>query len=525
MRMNFARTVAALARQFGDREALVNVERRRRYSFRELHSLSNRIANMMVSKLHLRRGDRYLLILDNDSLSLLHQWTIFKGEAAAAFTNYRDATEEHRWQIERIEPKVVFLETDLVDRYYPTLRQRGIEIVCMDPPPGPREGLHYFWDLLTGVADDLPLVEHDTTRDILLYRFTGGTTGKGKCAQYTIDNWLGCRDSLLALSEPMFLPDTRNLQVAPLSHGAGLLVLATLFRGGCLVTQNAPDLKQWCHNIEAERINTAFLVPTLLYRLLDLAEAREHDLSSLRTIFYGAAPMSPDKLKLLKARFGSIFVQVYGSTENITMAGFLGKADHDFANEEGAKRLASAGRSGPGLEVIVAGEDGRELPIGDIGELWLRSRGTISGYYRNPEATASEFHNGFWKSGDLGYMDDRGYLYIVDRKKDMIISGGFNVYAIEVESAINSHPQVTMSAVVGVPHAEWGEAVHAEVVVKEGATVTPEELIAHVKSRIGSYKAPKTLVFVQSLPMSVVGKVLRRTVRERYWQGQGRRVS
>jgi acyl-CoA synthetase (AMP-forming)/AMP-acid ligase II len=525
MKVNFARVIGIAARQFADREALVNVERKRRYTFRELHLVTNRIVNAMRDTLALRRGDRYLLILDNDNISLMHQWTIFKGDAAAAFTNYRDSIEEHTWQIDWIEPKAVFIEVDLLDRYYDLLRQRGIEIVCMDPLPGPREGLHYFWDLVHSASDAEPQVESDLTGDILLYRFTGGTTGKGKCAEYTIDNWLGCRDSYYALPDQMFTETMRNLQFAPLSHGAGMMVLPTFFRGGCLVTQNVPDLKQWCRTVEAEKIDTSFLVPTLLYRLLTLEEAGTHDLSSLRTIAYGAAPMSPEKLKLLRARFGSIFIQAYASTESVVAVCALSKSDHDIANDDAAKRLGSAGRVVPGAEVMIADDDGHELPNGEMGELWLRTRGTISGYYKNPEGTASEFADGFWKSGDLGYMDEQGYIYIVDRKKDMIISGGFNVYAIEVESAINSHPGVLMSAVVGIPHEEWGEAVHAEVVLKEGTQASPDELIAHVKGRIGTYKAPKSVTIVTELPMSVVGKVLRRIVREHYWKGHGRRVS
>ncbi len=525
MKINFARTVAAVARQYPDREALVNVERNRRYTFREFHLLTNRIVNMMRSKLGLTRGKRYLLILENDNISLLHLATIFKGEAAAAFTNFRDSVAEHTWQIDWIEPKVVFLEVGLLDRYYDLLRQRGIDIVCMDPPPAPREGLHYFWDLLDGVSDALPQVEHDVMKDILLYRFTGGTTGKGKCAEYTVDNWLGCRDSFYAITHQLFLPETRNLQFAPLSHGAGMMVLPTFFRGSCLVTQNVPDLKQWCRIVEAEKITMSFLVPTLLYRLLELEEARKHDLSSLQTIIYGAAPMSPEKLKLLRARFGGIFMQAYAATESPVAVGVLDKSDHEFGPGEDTKRLSSAGRPGPGVEVMIADDDGNELPIGEMGELWLRTRGTISGYYKNPEGTASEFTNGFWKSGDLGYMDPEGFFYIVDRKKDMIISGGFNVYAIEVEAAINSHPGVTMSAVVGVPHEEWGEIVHAEVILKSDTKVTAEELIAHVKNSIGSYKAPKSVAIVSELPLSVVGKVLRRVVREKYWKDQARRVS
>ncbi len=525
MKTNFSRLMAATARQYCDLEALVNAERNRRYTFRELHALTNRIANMMHSKLDLRRGDRYLLILDNDNVSLLHHWTIFKGEAAAAFTNFRDSAEEHAWQIDWIEPKVVFLESALVDRYYDMLRQRDVQIVCMDPPPAAREGLHCFWDLLDGVPDTPPDVEHDVMRDVMLYRFTGGTTGKGKCAEYTIDNWLGCRDSFYALPDRLFEQGTRNLQFAPLSHAAGMMLLPTFFRGGCMVTQNLPDLRQWCRVVEAERITLSFLVPTLLYRLLELEEARSHDLSSLETIFYGAAPMSPDKLQLLRARFGGIFLQVYAATESTIAVSVLAKQDHELTDEAGARRLASAGRPGPGIEVMIAADDGHELPLGESGELWLRTRGTISGYYRNPEGTASEFERGFWKSGDLGYMDPEGFIHIVDRKKDMIISGGFNVYAIEVESAINSHPGVVMSAVVGVPHPEWGEVVHAEVMLKTGVNVGADELIAHVKSRIGSYKAPKSIVIVGELPISVVGKVLRRTVREKYWKDRGRRVS
>jgi len=525
MKIDFGRVMGLTARQFADREALVNVERRRRYTFRELHLLTNRIVNAMRGILGLRRGDRYLLILDNDNISLMHTWAIFKGEAAGAFTNYRDSIDEHVWQIDWMEPKVVFIENELLDRYYDLLRARGIEVVCMDPLQAPRAGLHYFWDLLKDAPDTLPRVESDLTADTLLYRFTGGTTGKGKCAQYTIDNWLGCRDSWYALPDTIFTDKTRILQFAPLSHGAGIMVLSIFFRGGCLVTQNVPDLKQWCRTVEAEKINASFLVPTLLYRLLTLEEVAAHDLSSLRTIIYGAAPMSPDKLKLARERFGSIFTQAYAATESLAVVCTLPKADHDDAIAENTQRLASAGRIVPGTEVMIADADGRELTTGEVGELWLRSRGTISGYYKNPEGTASEFSNGFWKSGDMGYMDEKGYVYIVDRKKDMIISGGFNVYAIEVESAINSHSAVLMSAVVGVPHEEWGEAVHAEVILKNDASATPEELIAHVKSKIASFKAPKSVTIVSDLPTSSAGKVLRRVVRERYWKGQLRRVS
>ncbi|MGH8789945.1 MAG: class I adenylate-forming enzyme family protein [Cupriavidus necator] len=524
MRINFARLMEHTAVRWPEREALVNIERQRRYTYRELHTLTNRIVNMMRERLALQRGDTYLCILDNDNLSLLHTWTALKGEAAAAFTNLRDAIDEHRWQVECMRPKVVFLENALLAPYYPMLRELGVTVVCMDPVPAEfaqAEGLYSFWDLLENVSGDDPGVESDIHADPLLYRFTGGTTGKSKCARYTMDNWLACRDAFFAEADHAIAPDSRVLHMAPVSHGSGLYFLPTLFRGGCTITQNQPDIKAWCRNVEAEKATVSGLVPTVLYWLLDLPEASEHDLSSLQTIYYGAAPISPSKLERLQARFGNIFLQIYGSTECLQPVALLPKQDHIA----GASHLASAGRVASTAEVIVVDDNGTRLPAGETGEIWIRSRATISGYFRNPEGTATEFVNGFWKSGDLGYVCDQGFLYIVDRKKDMIITGGFNVYAIEVEAALNAHPAVSNSTVVGVPHEEWGEAVHAEVMLKAGEQVSAEALIEHVKGRLGRYKAPKTVAFVDALPVSAVGKVLRRQVRDKYWANQARRVS
>jgi acyl-CoA synthetase (AMP-forming)/AMP-acid ligase II len=522
MKMNFANLMAQLAIRFADREALVNIERERRYSFRELHLLTNRIVNMMRERLNLRRGDVFMCLLENDNLSLLHAWTALKGEAAVAWTNYRDSMDEHRWQFEFIGPKVVFMENALLERYYDVLHARDATVVCMDPLDEARDGVLYFWDLLDGVSDANPGVETEAFTDLMVYRFTGGTTGKSKCAQYTMDNWLASRDSFYAEYEQHYEPDTRYLHMAPVSHGSGLAMLPTLFRGGCAVTQNAPDLKQWCRNVEKEKITIGLLLPTLVYRLLELPEAAQHDLSTLRTIAYGGSPMSPTKLKQAQQRFGNIFMQQYGATECLQAVTCLTKADHSVATDA---QLASAGRVAPGVDVRVVGDNGHDVAPGQTGEFWLRARATISGYLKNPEGTAAEFENGYWKSGDMGYIDEQGFLYIVDRKKDVIITGGFNVYAIEVEAALNSHPAVQMSAVVGVPHEEWGEAVHAEVVLRADAEVSADALIEYVKGRLGRFKAPKTMVFVESLPVSVVGKVLRRQVRERHWKDRSRLVS
>ncbi|URM41971.1 AMP-binding protein [Acinetobacter sp. AS23] len=524
MKMDFSWIMQLLAQSYGDQLALVNVERNRRFSYKELHLVTNRIANMLRDTLQVKSGDKLLSILDNDNLSLMHLAASFKQEGTLVFTNYRDSLEEHTWQVELIKPRVVFLETANLDRYYDMLRLHGCQIIVMDSIVEPREGVHDFWALLETSSSANTNVELDTHDHLALMRFTGGTTGRGKCAMYSMDNLLSTCDSVFTHSEFGISKHTRFLHFAPLSHGSMLFYLATLFAGGTTYTQNLPDLVQWRRVVESEGITHSFLVPTLLYRLLDMQRSDPRDLSSLKTIVYGAAPMSPTKLSDLVECFGSIFVQGYAATELVMFISTLSKYDHRTDNETSIRRLSSAGRVSPGVAVYIVDETGRPLPLGETGEIMIRCRGVIKGYYQNPEGNA-EFVNGAWKSGDLGYIDDDGYLFIVDRKKDMIISGGFNIYAVEVEAALASHPAVLMSAVVGIPHEEWGEAVHAEVVLRSGCQSTVEELIEHVKNKLGRYKAPKSISLVDQLPVSTVGKVIRRIVKDKYWRNSGRKVN
>lgn len=523
MKINFSNQFQALADRYGEREALVNVERNRRFTFAELHRVSNQIINMLRDSLGLKEGDRFVNILENDNMALLHIPTIFKGNITGAFTNFRDSLDEHSGQIDFARPKVVFIENVLLDSHYAMLRERNITVVCMDPIDKPRESLHYFWDLVNAASTDNPNIEIDDREHPVLIRFTGGTTGKGKPALYCADNWFGLRDTIYALDDSNWDSTSRMLHIAPISHGSGMFFTPGFFVGGCNITLNEPDLVRYCKTIEKERISHAMMVPTLLYRLLELSEAETCDLSTLKAMIYGAAPMSPAKLKLLQEKFGNIFVQVYGSTEHFAIALSLSKAAHKV-DETTEHRLASAGQVTAGVEVVVVDDDGQALPRGEIGEMWLRSRGTCMGYLDNPEKTACEFSNGFWKSGDVGYIDEQGFAFIVDRKKDMIISGGFNIYATEVESVINSHEAVLMSAVVGVPHEDWGESVLAEVMLRDGMTLEENELIALVKDALGSYKAPKKINVVDQLPLSSVGKVLRKDVRKKYWEGKARGV-
>jgi len=527
MKINFSSQFQALADRYGESEALVNVERDRRFSFIQLHRISNQIINMMRDRFKLKAGDRFINILENDNMALLHLPTILKGDVTGAFTNFRDSIDEHRWQIDYAKPKLAFIETCLIDSHYDMLNEQGTVVVCMDPIPEtgakPRDNLYYFWDLLSDASSDNPNIEIDDREHPILIRFTGGTTGKGKPALYCADNWLCLRDATYTFEDHCWGPQSRMLHIAPISHGSGLLICSPFSLGGCNLTLNEPDLIEYCRTIERERVTHAMLVPTILYRLLEMPEAKAADLSSLQNMFYGAAPMSPSKLKLLQQKFGNIFIQIYGSTEHICLALSLSKADH-CVDEHTEKRLASAGRITAGVEVLVMDEQGQPVETGEIGEFWLRSRGTCLVYLDNPEKTAEEFSNGYWKSGDIGYIDADGFAFIVDRKKDMIISGGFNIYATEVEAVINRHEAIFMSAVVGVPHEDWGEAVHAEVMLREQMSLDEQELIVMVKEALGSYKAPKTVTVVEQLPVSPVGKVLRKDVRAKYWKNTDRGV-
>ncbi|MFC6203766.1 class I adenylate-forming enzyme family protein [Psychrobacter urativorans] len=520
MIINFSNHMTALAQRYGDREALVNIERKRRYTFSEFHLLSNQIVNMMVN-LGLGIGDCFINILDNDNLSLIHAPTIFKGGATGAFTNFRDSLEEHTWQVAAAKAKVAFIETSLLKTHYQMLREQGVTIVVMDEPEETLAGVHYFWQLVAQASDHNPNFELDDREHCALIRFTGGTTGKGKPAMYSMDNWFSCRDTTFAFDDKdMWAEEPRCIHIAPISHGSGMLVLPTFYSGGCTITQYSPDLNAYCANIESEKATLSFLVPTILYRLLEI----DSDLSTLKYVVYGAAPMSPGKLKLLQAKLGNIFIQGYGSTEHFGFALNMSTQKHIIKTPADEVRLGSAGQPTPGVECLIVDTDGNEVLQGETGELWVRSRSVCQGYLNAPELTAEEFHNGFWKSGDLGYMDKQGFVYLVDRKKDMIISGGFNIYANEVESALNSHADVLLAAVIGIPHPEWGEAVHAEVILRDSVSLTDLELIAHVKGLIGSYKAPKTILIVEHIPTSVVGKVLRRKVREKYWV-EARKIS
>jgi acyl-CoA synthetase (AMP-forming)/AMP-acid ligase II len=274
------------------------------------------------------------------------------------------------------------------------------------------------------------------------------------------------------------------------------------------------DLTEFLRLIEKRRVTHTYLPPTLIYMLLAHPRLSETDLSSLQCFWYGAAPISPARLEEALGKIGPVMAQFFGQTEAPMMVTTMAPRDHFNADGSIArKRLASAGRPAPLNQVAVMDADGRRLPTGERGEIVVRGSLVMSGYYKQPQATAEAFRHGWLHTGDIGYLDEDNFLFIVDRAKDMIISGGFNVYSVEVEQALLAHPDILEAAVVGLPDDKWGERVCAVVQLRAGGELTADEIKAFVKARIGSVKTPKQVELWPDLPRSKVGKVLKREIR------------
>jgi fatty-acyl-CoA synthase len=354
--------------------------------------------------------------------------------------------------------------------------------------------------------------------DIATLNYTGGTTGKSKGALRTHREYGGFANAILADFE---IPDrARYLTVAPISHVAGTKVLPTLMRGGTVHMLRGFDPEAVFNTIARERINFTLFVPTMIYVLLDHPALGRTDLSSLELVLYGASAMSPSRLVEGIERIGPVFSQLYGQTECYPVS-VLRKQDHDPKTPE---LFLSCGFPIAACEVKILDEDDREVKAGQAGEICVRGPHVMAEYWKRPETTAETLKNGWLHTGDIARADERGYLFILDRKKDMIVTGGFNIFPREVEDVLTQHPDVAMCAVVGVPDDKWGEAVTAVVVAREGALPDADELINLVKSRKGSAHAPKQIQFVSELPMTGVGKVDKKVLRATFWAGRDRMV-
>jgi long-chain acyl-CoA synthetase len=321
--------------------------------------------------------------------------------------------------------------------------------------------------------------------------------------------------------------DTVHLHTSPMFHVAGgARAFSVTLAGGTHVMNPRFDVETFLATIERERVTITIIVPTMLARLVEYDGLERFDLSSLRLLSYGASPMPEALLRRAKERLPGIrFLQSYGMTELSPVATVLPPEYHVFEGPD-AGYTASAGQPVYNADLMILGDDERSVPTGGIGEVCVRGPMVMKGYWNLPELTADTLRGGWMHTGDAGYLDERGFLFIVDRVKDMIVSGGENVYSAEVEDAIYLHPDVAECAVVGVPSERWGEAVHAVVVPRAGTRPTAESIIEHCRTRIAGYKCPRTVEFrEEELPKSGPGKILKTELRAPHWAGRERRLN
>jgi fatty-acyl-CoA synthase len=503
-------------RRFADRPAIA--DNQTRWTYRELGQAAGGVVALFRS-LGLKKGDGVSLLATNR----VETWAVV---TAAAVMGLRytplhplAAEDDHAFIVDDAEADVLIIEGAKFAERGRSIKRRAPRLKHL-LSFGPMEGAR---DLVAEMqsVEVAPLVDEGEAEGICWLAYTGGTTGRSKGVMIAHRCILNMAAIIFADWE--WPHDIRYLAATPITHAGGVNIFPTLMRGGFVRVLPGFDLQTYCRTIENEKINTVLLVPTMVYALIDARDVRaKHDLSSLEMIIYGAAPMSPDRLFEGMKIFGNVFLQFYGQTEVPQCITSLRKIDHDPAHP---KRLGSCGRPNPLVEVKLFDLNMNEVEPGEPGEICVRGALVMNGYWKRPDATQEAFRGGWLHTGDVAVQDEDGYYYIVDRIKDMIISGGFNIYPREVEDALMSHPAVGSAAVIGVPDDKWGEAVKAFVVLKGDAVADFETLRAHVKAARGGPWAPKTIEFVEAIAVTGLGKVDRKALRAPYWQGRSRSVA
>jgi fatty-acyl-CoA synthase len=487
------------------------------YTYAQMGELLARWAAVLL-QLGIRPGDGVGLLSPNRP-------EVWLGQTAPALAGGRytalhplGSLEDHLYMCREAELRFLLVDPAYAERASQLLEQSGTveQVLTFGSAPIGRDIIS-----LASTCTDAHLPRTAGTLDQISWLlYTGGTTGVPKAAILTERALTGMATSVaLGWDLPK---EIRYLAVAPISHAAGMMITPTLLQGGTIILQKGWEPQRWLDTLVKERATTSLLVPTMIYSLLDAPGLDRADLSSLQTIMYGASPMSPTRLIEGIERIGPVFSQLYGQTECAGIVTSLWRQQHDIRS---LARLSSCGQTMPGVRVAILDDDGQAVKTGEAGEICVQGPNVMLGYYKQPELTAKTLVNGWLRTGDVAIEDDEGFFTIVDRKKDMIVSGGFNVFPREIEDVLTRHPSVSAAAVIGVPDEKWGEAVKALVVVKPGTSVDPLSLIELVRTAKGSIYTPKTVEIVDSLPLTPVGKPDKKTLRARYWSGRDRKVN
>jgi len=482
------------------------------WSHAELAEHAGRLA-MALHGLGLRYKDRFSVLSMNNPEFLAAYVAAAGGGFVLHTLNVHLALTEMAWILDDVSPCALIFEAQYVDTVAQLRPQLAYvkHFICIGARERPEWAISYQ-DLLEAADDKVPGFTQGREDDHGCLMYTSGTTGKPKGVLHANRSIL--RICEVVSSELALGGDTRLLAIAPLFHmGAATLALAALFRGGCAVLHRAFNAGEVIRTIENKRINAIHMVPTMVQAVLDAPEFGQYELGSLRMLMYAAAPMPLALARRAVAVFGPILYNGYGQTE-INLITLL-KPDQHILNGDTRQmeRLASVGQAHWQSEVRIVGEDGHTCQAGEIGEVIARSETAMVGYWNNVAATCDTIRDGWIHTGDIGYLDDEGYLFLIDRKKDVIISGGENIYSREVEDVLAMHPAVLECAVIGIPDVRWGEAVKAFVVLADGMRVNDEELIAWCRRSIAGYKCPKQIEFIDALPRLSTGKVSKQTLR------------
>ncbi|MDE2462753.1 MAG: fatty acid--CoA ligase [Alphaproteobacteria bacterium] len=504
-------------------DAIAFVFEGRTTSYAEFDRHTSQVANALISE-GVKPGDHICYVGKNSDHYFELQFGGAKAGAIMTPVSWRLAGREITYMVNDAKAKLLFVGPECAE-LVSTLEQdlsTVTKIIAMEPCAAPWPLYEAWRDGASSRDPMLPVSEDDVT----LQLYTSGTTGNPKGAMLRHRNLLGGRKAAAEARMDWndWGPDDVSLVAMPVAHIGGTgWGMVGLYNGAKGIVAREFDPTRVLEFIERDGISKMFMVPAALQIVVNLPRAREVDYSRLKFILYGASPIPLDLLRECIEVFGCGFVQQYGMTETCGTIVYLPPEDHDPAGNE---RMRAAGIAMPGVELKVVDEAGNTVAPGVVGEVAIRSVSNMAGYWNLPEATSKTIDaDGWLRTGDAGYLDKDGYLYIQDRVKDMIISGGENIYPAEVESAVYGHPDVAEVAVIGVPDARWGEAVKAIVVPRPGHTIDPADIIRFARARIAAFKVPKSIDVIEALPRNPSGKILRRQLREPYWSGKDRRVN
>jgi acyl-CoA synthetase (AMP-forming)/AMP-acid ligase II len=490
------------------------------HTYRQSQRITHQIAAALLAG-GFRSGDKAAVYAPNAVRAFECVLGIFRAGGVWVPANARNAAEENATLLHNFDVRVLFYHSSL-EAEVGVIKDRCPNIVkhiCIDATSDAGVGFDSWID--AAFVDSHVDVPEDHSGPVAIFP-TGGTTGTPKGVIWGVRQFEAQIANFMVAMPPRKTPV--HLVTAPLTHAAGAFTLLLSAVGATHVILPRADPLLILEAIQRERVSYLYLPPTVIYMLLAHQRVRDYDVSSIEYFMYGAAPMSVEKLKSALDVFGPVMAQTYGQMEAPGFCTYLSPADHVEALAGKESRLASCGRPTLLTAVEIMNDAGEILPAHQVGEIVVRGGLVMQGYYKNPEATAEVSGQGWHHTGDLGYKDEDGYFYLVDRKRDVIISGGFNVYPGEVEQVLWGHEAVQDCAVVGVPDEKWGEAVKAVVELKPGAAVSEAELIALCKASVGSVKAPKSIEIWPSLPRTVAGKIKKKDIREKYWIDRARKI-